>query len=108
MAESDPEKCVACGKCVETCPAGAVRLGQKLCTKEGPIQYPHHELPDDTRVGRGSLEQELPQRERMHPDLADRHGALQGCLPGTHRHPGLHQDGGRRPLCRRAQAHQEG
>ena len=50
-AESDPEKCVACGKCVETCPAGAVRLGQKLCTKEGPIQYPRHELPDDTRWG---------------------------------------------------------
>jgi NADPH-dependent glutamate synthase beta subunit-like oxidoreductase/ferredoxin len=50
-AESDPEKCVACGKCVETCPAGAVRLGQKLCTKEGPIQYPHHELPDDTQWG---------------------------------------------------------
>ena len=47
-AESDPEKCVACGKCVETCPAGAVRLGQKLCTKDGPIEYPHHELPDDT------------------------------------------------------------
>ena len=47
-AESDPEKCVACGKCVETCPAGAVRLGQKLCTKDGPIQYPRHELPDDT------------------------------------------------------------
>ena len=51
VAESDPEKCVACGKCVETCPAGAVRLGQKLCTKEGPIQYPRHELPDDTRWG---------------------------------------------------------
>jgi len=50
-AESDPEKCVACGKCVETCPAGAVRLGQKLCTKEGPIQYPRHELPDDTKWG---------------------------------------------------------
>ena len=50
-AESDPEKCVACGKCVETCPAGAVRLGQKLCTKEGPIQYPHHELPDETQWG---------------------------------------------------------
>ena len=32
-------------------PAGAVRLGQKLCTKEGPIQYPHHELPDDTKWG---------------------------------------------------------
>ncbi len=50
-AESDPEKCVACGKCVETCPAGAVRLGQKLCTKEGPIEYPKHELPDDTAWG---------------------------------------------------------
>ena len=50
----------------------------------------------------------LPQRERLHPDLADWHGALQGRLPGAHRHPGLHQDGGRRPLCRRAQAHQEG
>ena len=47
IAESDGEKCVACGKCVETCPAGAVRLGQKLCTTEGPIEYPKHELPDD-------------------------------------------------------------
>ena len=47
-AESDPTKCVACGKCVETCPAGAVRLGQKLCTTEGEIEYPKHELPDDT------------------------------------------------------------
>ena len=45
------EKCVACGKCVETCPAGAVRLGQKLCTKDGPIEYPRHELPDDTPWG---------------------------------------------------------
>ncbi len=50
-AESDPEKCVACGKCVETCPAGAVRLGQKLCTQDGPIEYPRHELPDDTQWG---------------------------------------------------------
>ena len=50
-AETDPEKCVACGKCVETCPAGAVRLGQKLCTKDGPIEYPRHELPDDTAWG---------------------------------------------------------
>ena len=51
VAESDGEKCVACGKCVETCPAGAVRLGQKLCTKQGPIQYPRHELPDDVKWG---------------------------------------------------------
>lgn len=51
VAESDGTKCVACGKCVETCPAGAVRLGQKLCTKDGPIEYPRHELPDDIKWG---------------------------------------------------------
>ena len=35
VAHVDKEKCVACGRCVEYCPAGAVRLGQKLCTKDG-------------------------------------------------------------------------
>ena len=45
-AKVDTQNCVACGKCVEYCPAGAVKLGQKLCTKNGPIQYPKHELPD--------------------------------------------------------------
>lgn len=40
------QDCVACGKCVEYCPAGAVKLGQKLCTKNGMIEYPKHELPD--------------------------------------------------------------
>ena len=44
-AKVDTEKCVACGKCVESCPAGAVKLGQKLCTTNGYIQYPKHELP---------------------------------------------------------------
>ena len=51
ISEVDPEKCVACGKCVEVCPAGAVRLGQKLCTKDGPIEYPRAELPDDNEWG---------------------------------------------------------
>ena len=50
-ADVDAEKCVACGKCVETCPAGAVRLGQKLCTKDGPVVYPKKPLPDDTPWG---------------------------------------------------------
>ncbi|MBQ0064517.1 MAG: FAD-dependent oxidoreductase [Firmicutes bacterium] len=45
-ARVNPKNCVACGKCVEYCPAGAVKLGQKLCTKEGPILYPKHELPN--------------------------------------------------------------
>ena len=44
-AEVDRAKCVACGKCVEVCPAGAVKLGQKLCTKDGEVTYPKHELP---------------------------------------------------------------
>ena len=51
IAHVDKEKCVACGKCVEVCPAGAAKLGQKLCTKEGPVIYPKHELPDDTKWG---------------------------------------------------------
>ena len=46
-SEVDAEKCVACGKCVEVCPAGAVRLGQKLCTKHGEIEYPKQELPSN-------------------------------------------------------------
>lgn len=50
-AEVDKQNCVACGQCVEYCPAGAVRLGQKLCTKHGEIVYPRHELPDDTKWG---------------------------------------------------------
>ena len=46
VAEVTAENCVACGRCVEHCPAGAVRLGQKLCAKSGPIAYPKQELPD--------------------------------------------------------------
>ncbi|MBR5095345.1 MAG: FAD-dependent oxidoreductase, partial [Oscillospiraceae bacterium] len=32
-------------------PAGAARLGQKLCSKTGPVRYPKHELPDATKWG---------------------------------------------------------
>ncbi len=47
VAHVDKEKCVACGRCVEKCPAGATRLGQKLCLKDGSeIQYPKQKLPD--------------------------------------------------------------
>ena len=51
VAHVDAENCVACGRCVEYCPAGAVKLGQKLCTPEGPIQYPRQELPDNVKWG---------------------------------------------------------
>lgn len=29
----DAEKCVACGQCVENCPMNAMKLGQKICSK---------------------------------------------------------------------------
>ena len=51
VAKVDPKNCVACGRCVEFCPAGAVKLGQKLCTKHGPQTYPKQELPDATPWG---------------------------------------------------------
>ena len=51
VAKVDPKSCVACGRCVEYCPAGAVRLGQKLCTKHGEQTYPKQELPDAKKWG---------------------------------------------------------
>ena len=50
-AHVEKEKCVACGKCVEVCPVGAAKLGQKLCTKNGPVVYPVTELPDAAAWG---------------------------------------------------------
>ena len=51
VARVTPENCVACGRCVEYCPAGAVKLGQKLCTSHGPVEYPRQELPDRIKWG---------------------------------------------------------
>jgi len=50
-AHVDKDNCVACGKCVEVCSAGAVKLGQKLCTKNGEVQYPKQELPHGLKWG---------------------------------------------------------
>lgn len=47
-AHINAENCVACGKCVEVCPAGAAKLGQKLCTVDGPVKYPVQSDPADT------------------------------------------------------------
>ena len=51
-AHVDKDNCVACGKCVEVCPAGAVKLGQKLCTKNGEVKYPQQELPHGLKWGK--------------------------------------------------------
>ena len=50
-ASVTPDRCVACGRCVQYCPTGAAKLGQKLCTKNGPVEYPQHELPDTVKWG---------------------------------------------------------
>ena len=59
----DREKCVACGKCAEVCPAGAVRLGRKLDTKEGPVLYENEPLASETKGW---------SRKNWHPDYRDR------------------------------------
>ena len=51
VARVSTEDCVAGGRCVEFCPAGAVKLGQKLCTNDGMIEYPKQELPDAAKWG---------------------------------------------------------
>lgn len=52
IAKVEKQNCVACGKCVEACPAGAVKLGQKFCDKEGcEITYPRIPLPGDQPWG---------------------------------------------------------
>ena len=43
------DNCVACGKCVEVCPAGALKLGQRLWSKTGPVTYPVQPLASDTK-----------------------------------------------------------
>ena len=60
VAEVDPEKCAACGQCVETCPANAVKLGPNLCTK-APIEFPVMPLPDDHEWG----------EDRYNPDFRE-------------------------------------
>ena len=52
VAKVEKANCVACGKCVEFCPAGAVKLGQKLCDKEGcGVTYPRIPLPSEQPWG---------------------------------------------------------
>ncbi len=60
------ENCVACGKCVEVCPAGAVKLGQKLCKKDGSeMTYPHAPLPDKIHWGEYAWDENYRDTARM-------------------------------------------
>lgn len=65
VAHVKTENCVACGRYVEYCPAGAVKLGQKLCTKDGPIEYPKHELPDTVKWGPEKWDEDYRDNNRI-------------------------------------------
>ena len=65
-AKVTKENCVACGKCVETCPAGAVKLGQKLCHKDGTdFKYKHAPLPDNNIWGPYAWDENYRDTARM-------------------------------------------
>ena len=65
-AKVERDKCVACGKCVEYCPAGAVKLGQKLCKKDGTeVAYPKHELPDKLVWGKDKYDENYRDNNRI-------------------------------------------
>ncbi|MDO5401359.1 MAG: FAD-dependent oxidoreductase [Eubacteriales bacterium] len=65
VARVSKADCVACGKCVEACPAGAVKLGQKLCTKDGEISYPKHPLPSEQKWGPHMWEENYRDKNRI-------------------------------------------
>ena len=47
VAEINEENCVACGQCVEACPGNALKLGQKICTKNPlPAPAPYKKVSD--------------------------------------------------------------
>lgn len=50
VSRIDREKCVACGECVESCPVGALKLGQKICAPESAAS-PIYDTPRDTKWG---------------------------------------------------------
>jgi NADPH-dependent glutamate synthase beta subunit-like oxidoreductase len=65
-AHVDRDKCVACGKCVEVCPAGAAKLGQKLCLKDGTrVKYPMHDLPDDNVWGEDKWDRDYRDHNKL-------------------------------------------
>ena len=66
VARVEKENCVACGKCVEYCPAGAVKLGQKLCKADGSeVEYPNVPLPSEQKWGRHMWTEDYRDRNRI-------------------------------------------
>ncbi|MDO4397934.1 MAG: FAD-dependent oxidoreductase [Oscillospiraceae bacterium] len=65
-AHVDKAACVACGQCVEYCPAGALKLGQKLCKKDGSeVTYPKQQLPDAVKWGEDKWDEDYRDKNRI-------------------------------------------
>ncbi|MCH5153264.1 MAG: FAD-dependent oxidoreductase [Clostridiales bacterium] len=65
-AHVDRQKCVACGACVEYCPAGALKLGQKLCKVDGSeVKYPKQPLPDKLAWGKHMWDEDYRDKNRI-------------------------------------------
>ena len=66
VAKVNPQDCVACGRCVEFCPAGAVKLVQKLCKKDGSeVTYPKHVLPSEKKWGPEMWDEDYRDKNRI-------------------------------------------
>lgn len=66
VAHVEKENCVACGNCVEHCPAGALKLGQKLCDASGNEKwYPRQQLPDAVKWGKDKWTEDYRDRNRV-------------------------------------------
>ncbi len=51
VSKVDKDKCVGCGECIDVCPTNALKLGQKLCTKEDVKYEERTEFPTDMNWG---------------------------------------------------------
>ena len=51
ISQIDKDKCVACGECVAVCPVNALKLGQKVCTKNPIIEDMRKDFPSNTEWG---------------------------------------------------------
>lgn len=66
VAHVDKSNCVACGRCVEYCPAGAVKLGQKLCKKDGSeVVYPKQALPSEQKWSKAMWDEDYRDNNRI-------------------------------------------
>lgn len=69
-AHVNKDNCVACGRCVEYCPAGACKLGQKLPKANGKnVKYPKIQLPDNHKWSEKRYDENYRDNNRIQSHL---------------------------------------